>query len=132
MDRVSGQSWIEYPSLRILYPICLNLLVCIDRQHYYNIEVVSVGTYLNLYYIHDIFIPICFYFYTLHTVYFVDTCPLVGYVIFYFLLLSRSRLCHYSVGGAWWHLGDYESFLYPVRVISPARGVESERTKMTE
>jgi hypothetical protein len=26
------------------------------------------------------------------------------------LLLSRSRLCHYSVGGAWWHLGFYESF----------------------
>jgi hypothetical protein len=25
-------------------------------------------------------------------------------------LLSRSRLCHYSVGGAWWHLGFYESF----------------------
>jgi hypothetical protein len=26
------------------------------------------------------------------------------------LLLFRSRLCHYSVGGAWWHLGFYESF----------------------
>jgi hypothetical protein len=26
------------------------------------------------------------------------------------LLLSRSRLCHYSVGGAWWHLCFYESF----------------------
>jgi hypothetical protein len=25
-------------------------------------------------------------------------------------LLSRSRLCHYSVGGAWWHLCFYESF----------------------
>jgi hypothetical protein len=25
------------------------------------------------------------------------------------LLLFRSRLCHYSVGGAWWHLGFYES-----------------------
>jgi hypothetical protein len=28
-------------------------------------------------------------------------------------------LCHYSVGGAWWHLGFYESFHYPVWVISP-------------
>jgi hypothetical protein len=27
-----------------------------------------------------------------------------------FLLISRSRLCHYSVGGAWWHLCFYESF----------------------
>jgi len=27
-----------------------------------------------------------------------------------FFFLSRSRLCHYSVGGAWWHLGFYESF----------------------
>jgi hypothetical protein len=27
-----------------------------------------------------------------------------------YFLLSRSRLCHYSVGGAWWHLGFYESF----------------------
>jgi hypothetical protein len=26
------------------------------------------------------------------------------------LLLSRSRLCHYSVGGAWWHL-----CLFPIR-----------------
>jgi hypothetical protein len=26
------------------------------------------------------------------------------------LLLSRSRLCHYTVGGAWWHLCFYESF----------------------
>jgi hypothetical protein len=26
------------------------------------------------------------------------------------LLLSRSRLCHYSVWGGWWHLGFYESF----------------------
>jgi hypothetical protein len=26
------------------------------------------------------------------------------------ILLSRSRLCHYSVGGAWWHFGFYESF----------------------
>jgi hypothetical protein len=26
------------------------------------------------------------------------------------LLLSRSRLFHYSVGGAWWHLYFYESF----------------------
>jgi hypothetical protein len=26
------------------------------------------------------------------------------------LLLFRSRLCHYSVGGAWWHLGSCESF----------------------
>jgi hypothetical protein len=26
------------------------------------------------------------------------------------LLLSRSRLCHYSFGGAWWHLCFYESF----------------------
>jgi hypothetical protein len=26
------------------------------------------------------------------------------------LLLSRSRLCHYSVGGARWHLCFYESF----------------------
>jgi hypothetical protein len=26
------------------------------------------------------------------------------------LLLSRSRFCHHSVGGAWWHLGFYESF----------------------
>jgi hypothetical protein len=24
------------------------------------------------------------------------------------LLLFRSRLCHYSVGGAWWHLCFYE------------------------
>jgi hypothetical protein len=23
-----------------------------------------------------------------------------------FLLLSRSRLCHYIVGGAWWHRGE--------------------------
>jgi hypothetical protein len=27
-----------------------------------------------------------------------------------FILLFRSRLCHYSVGGAWWHLGFCESF----------------------
>jgi hypothetical protein len=26
------------------------------------------------------------------------------------LLLSRYRLCHYSVGGARWHIGFYESF----------------------
>jgi hypothetical protein len=26
------------------------------------------------------------------------------------LLLFCSRLCHYCVGGAWWHLGFYESF----------------------
>jgi hypothetical protein len=26
------------------------------------------------------------------------------------LFLFLSRLCHYSVGGAWWHLGFYESF----------------------
>jgi hypothetical protein len=26
------------------------------------------------------------------------------------LPLFRSRLCHYSIGGAWWHLGFYESF----------------------
>jgi hypothetical protein len=26
------------------------------------------------------------------------------------LLLFRSRLCHYSVGGAWWHLDFCESF----------------------
>jgi hypothetical protein len=45
------------------------------------------------------------------------------------LLLSRSRFCHYSVGGAWWHLCFYESF---VRVISPATGVESEGVNMTE
>jgi hypothetical protein len=50
----------------------------------------------------------------------------------YVLLLSRSRLCHYSVGGAWWHLCSYESFYYPVRVISPATGVESEGVNMTE
>jgi hypothetical protein len=42
------------------------------------------------------------------------------------LLIFRSRLCHYIVGGAWWHFGFYESFKYPVRVISPATGVESE------
>jgi hypothetical protein len=28
----------------------------------------------------------------------------------FLLLLSRSRLCHYSIGAAWWHLGFYESF----------------------
>jgi hypothetical protein len=48
------------------------------------------------------------------------------------LLLFRSCLCHYSVGGAWWHLCFYESFWYPVRVISPATGVESEGVNMTE
>jgi hypothetical protein len=48
------------------------------------------------------------------------------------LLLSRSRLCRYSVGGAWWHLCFYESFQYPVRVISPAKGVESEGVNMTK
>jgi hypothetical protein len=48
------------------------------------------------------------------------------------LLLSRSRLCYFSVGGAWWHLCFYESFQYPVRVISPATGVESEGVNMTE
>jgi hypothetical protein len=26
------------------------------------------------------------------------------------LLLSRSRLCHYSIGGAWWHICSHESF----------------------
>jgi hypothetical protein len=26
------------------------------------------------------------------------------------VVLSRSRLCHYGVGGAWWHLCFYESF----------------------
>jgi hypothetical protein len=35
---------------------------------------------------------------------------------------NNSSLCHYSVGGAWWHLGVYESFKYPMRVISPATG----------
>jgi hypothetical protein len=30
--------------------------------------------------------------------------------VLFHLLLSRSRLCHYSVGGSWWHLGFYESF----------------------
>jgi hypothetical protein len=35
-------------------------------------------------------------------------------------------LCHYSVRGACWHLGFYDSFWYPVRVISPATGVENE------
>jgi hypothetical protein len=48
------------------------------------------------------------------------------------LLLSRSRLCHYSVGGAWWHLCFYESFQYAVRVISPATGVESEGVNVIE
>jgi hypothetical protein len=48
------------------------------------------------------------------------------------ILLSRSRLCRYSVGGAWWHLGFYELFWYPVRVIYPATGVESEGVNMTE
>jgi hypothetical protein len=49
-----------------------------------------------------------------------------------YLLLSRSRLCHYSVRGAWWLLGFCESFFYPVRVISPATAVESEGVNMTE
>jgi hypothetical protein len=26
------------------------------------------------------------------------------------LLFFRSRLCHYSIRGAWWYLGFYESF----------------------
>jgi hypothetical protein len=34
----------------------------------------------------------------------------IGCTIVANLLLSRSRLCHYSVGGAWWHLCFYESF----------------------
>jgi hypothetical protein len=34
----------------------------------------------------------------------------VQVVVFLPLLLSRSRLCHYSVRGAWWHLCFYESF----------------------
>jgi hypothetical protein len=36
--------------------------------------------------------------------------PLWYWISFCILLLSRFRLCHYSVGGAWWHLGFYESF----------------------
>jgi hypothetical protein len=48
------------------------------------------------------------------------------------VLLSRSRLCHYSVGGAWWHLCFYKSFYCSVRMISPATGVESEGVNMTE
>jgi hypothetical protein len=55
----------------------------------------------------------------------------IGCTIIAKLLLSRSRLCHYSVGGAWWHLSVYESFQYPVR-ISPATGVENEGVTMTE
>jgi hypothetical protein len=47
-------------------------------------------------------------------------------------LVFRFRLCHYSVGGAWWHLGFYESFQYPVRVISLATEVESEEANMNE
>jgi hypothetical protein len=35
---------------------------------------------------------------------------MVHIVTIWLLLLSRSRLCHYSVGGAWWHLCFYESF----------------------
>jgi hypothetical protein len=35
--------------------------------------------------------------------------PSVEYVL-EILLLFRSRLCHDSVEGAWWHLGFYESF----------------------
>jgi hypothetical protein len=30
--------------------------------------------------------------------------------ILFFFFLSRSRFCHYSVGGTWWHLCFYESF----------------------
>jgi hypothetical protein len=30
--------------------------------------------------------------------------------MFQFLLLSRSRLCHYSVGGAWWHFVTINRF----------------------
>jgi hypothetical protein len=47
------------------------------------------------------------------------------------LLLSRSRLCHYSVGGAWWHLCFYESFYYPVRVISPAKSYDMGPSRFT-
>jgi hypothetical protein len=32
------------------------------------------------------------------------------FIIYYFFFLTLFRLCHYSVGGAWWHLGFYESF----------------------
>jgi hypothetical protein len=46
--------------------------------------------------------------------------------------LSRSRLCHYSVGGAWSHLGFYESFQYPMRVISPVTWVKSDGVNMIE
>jgi hypothetical protein len=52
--------------------------------------------------------------------------------VLFLLLLSRSHLCHYSVGGAWWHLGFYESFQYPVWAISPATGVERKGMNMTE
>jgi hypothetical protein len=40
----------------------------------------------------------------------------------------HSRLCHYSVGGAWWHL----LFLLIVGTISPATGVNSEGENMAE
>jgi hypothetical protein len=48
------------------------------------------------------------------------------------LLLSVPVYAITASGGAWWHLCFYESFQYPVRVISPARGVESEGVNMKE
>jgi hypothetical protein len=41
-------------------------------------------------------------------------------------------LCHYSVGGVWWSLCFYESFYYPVRMISPATWVEREGVNVTK
>jgi hypothetical protein len=59
------------------------------------------------------------------------TCNSTHSIIIFLLLLFRSRLCHFSDGGAWWHLCFYESFKYPVLVINPATGVESEGVNMT-
>jgi hypothetical protein len=49
----------------------------IDKHNYYNEEVMSVGTHLNLCCIHDLIIPFWFYFYWLQAAYFADTYPLV-------------------------------------------------------
>jgi hypothetical protein len=58
--------------------------IFIDTSHFYIIEVVSIGTHLNFYYIHDSFIPFLFSIYWLQAVYFINTCPLVClYVIFF-------------------------------------------------
>jgi hypothetical protein len=83
MDKVSWQSWINR-NLRISYRICINTMplpVYIDRHHCYNKDILSVGTHLNLYYIHDSFFPFCFYFHWMQAVYFVHTWTLVCFKV---------------------------------------------------